>query len=75
MERKGQENLHFLRKCVLMDGQAIFIIQHICDSIYVKTHKKNLKKDWRALLLGDIEYVKTEKGFIDLQDSLKICIQ
>lgn len=73
MGGKGQENLHFLRKCVVMGEQDIFIIQYICDCIYIKTCKKNLEKNWRALLLGDIEFVKIEKGFIDLQDSLKIC--
>lgn len=48
MEGKGQENLHCLRKCVVMGGQDIFIIQHICDSIYVKTHKKNFLKKLKS---------------------------
>lgn len=31
MGGKGQEILHFLRKCVIRGGQDIFITQHICD--------------------------------------------
>lgn len=41
MGGKGQENLHFLRKCMVMGGQDLFIIQYICDRIYIKTCKKN----------------------------------